>query len=547
MTKTETNLEEGRPALGRESGLVDEQRTRLSGLDGGRAGRAAIILPAALALALSCIDLTGRSIWLDESATASIARQNGAALWHAIAHDGGNMSGYYLLLHLAFAAFGDGLVVMRLPSAIATGVTVLFVSLIANQWFGGKAAFVAGLLGAVSLPLVFWGQDARGYALMATFVTASFYFLVELDGRLAAHQSIRSAWIGYLVTTTFAAYMSYVALLAVMAQIAWLVFVRRPLRPVAKALAISVLLWVPLLILAVNRGTGQLDWLPRPGIGALAVVVATITSASLQPNIHQTPTSDALEVLTAVVVLGILALAVLFARDTERRRQIGLLGCWIIVPVALAFAESYVTQPVFLSRNLLMCVPPVGIAASLVLVERRIPRTLGVGVIVVITGLRTAQVVPSYTESPENWRAATAYVVARSKPSDCVAFYPSDGRQAFDYYVLHTRGDLAAAPRPVLPPLSLRVVRPYVEVYTTISAAMISGLRATCPRLWLVSSHVGSQRGTASSKAHYLRYEQLLARLSHALVPRRVASFGWADPVRVELFSSRALAHGRSA
>ena len=316
---------------------------------------------------------------------------------------------------------------------------------------------------------------------------------------------------------------------------------------VAQALAISVVLWVPLLILAVNRGTGQLDWLSRPGIGALAVVIATIASASQQPNIHQTATSDALEALTAVVVLGVLVLAALFFRDTERRRQIGLLASWIAVPVVLAFAESYAAQPVFLSRNLLMCVPPIGIIASLAVVEPRIPRVLGVGALAAIAGLRIAQVVPSYAESPENWRAATAYVIAQSKPLDCVAFYPSDGRQAFDYYALHTRGDLAVAPRPVLPPLSLRVIRPYVEVYTTMSAARISSLQSSCARLWLVSSHTGSPGGTASSRTHYLRYEQLLTRLKTAFVPVRVASFGWAYPVRVELFSSAALVQGRRA
>ncbi|MGB9112789.1 MAG: glycosyltransferase family 39 protein [Acidimicrobiales bacterium] len=547
MTKTESTLETRKAALGRESSVDTSTRTLRRGLGQAGVQRAAFALPAVIALVLSCIDLTGRSIWLDESATASIASQNGTALWHAIAHDGGNMSGYYLILHLLFAAFGDGLVVMRIPSAIATGVTVFLVSLLTNRLFGKTAAFVAGLLGAVSLPLVFWGQDARGYALMVTFVTASFYFLVELDRRVAARASIRSAWIGYLVTTTLAAYMSYVALLAVLAQLVWVVLARRPLRAVAQALAISVVLWVPLVILAVNRGTGQLDWLSRPGIGALAVVVATIASASQQPDIHQTATSNALETLTAVVVLGVLVLAVLFAREKESRRQLGLLASWIAVPVLLAFAESYAAQPVFLSRNLLMCVPPVGIVASLAVVEPRIPRGLGVGALAVVAGLRIAQVVPSYAESPENWRAATAYVVARSSPLDCVAFYPSDGRQAFDYYVLHTSGDLAIAPHPVLPPLSLRVIRPYVEVYTTVSSATIRALQISCARLWVVSSHTGSPEGTASSKTHYLRYEQLLTRLGRAFAPVRVANFGWAYPVRVELFSSAAVVQGRRA
>ena len=547
MTKTESSseLQPLSGSGGSSSENVEEFEDR--GVGRGWLRSFTLVLPAVVAFALSCIDLTARSIWLDESATMSIASQSGHALWHAIARDGGNMSGYYLLLHLLIAAFGDGLIVVRIPSAVATGVSVLFVSLIANRLFTNLAALMAGLLSAVSLPLVFWGQDARGYALMVTFVTASFYCLVELDCRVAKSESTRSAWIGYFVTTTLAAYMSYVALLGVVAQIVWLVVARGPLRESLRALAFSVVCWVPLMVLAVNRGTGQLNWVPRPGLDAVAVVVATVASASQQPNIHQTPTSNALEALTAAVILGVVALEIVFTREREQRRQIALLSCWIVAPIAVAFAESYIAQPVFLSRNLLMCVPPVALLASLAVVERHIPRTVGLGALAAVTGLRIAQLVPSYQESPENWRAATAYVITCARPLDCVAFYPSDGRQAFDYYVLHTADDLGLAPRPVLPPLAFNVVRPYDEVYTTLTPTQIGAVERTCARLWLVSSHVGSSSGTSSSRTHYRRYEQLLSRLSTAFVPVHTARFGWADPVRVELFSPASFVQGRKA
>ena len=72
--------------------------------------------PAVLAIALCLYELTTRSLWLDEAATVAIAGQHGSALWHAIAHDGGNMLGYYALLHVLIGWFGDGAFVIRLPS-----------------------------------------------------------------------------------------------------------------------------------------------------------------------------------------------------------------------------------------------------------------------------------------------------------------------------------------------------------------------------------------------------------------------------------------------
>ena len=75
--------------------------------DGRRRDLAAVALPAALAAVLCFLQIAGRSLGFDEAATVTIASQHGSALWTAIAHDGGNMSGYYLVLHLLIGVFGQ--------------------------------------------------------------------------------------------------------------------------------------------------------------------------------------------------------------------------------------------------------------------------------------------------------------------------------------------------------------------------------------------------------------------------------------------------------
>ena len=81
--------------------------------------RLAVWAPAALGAVLCLISVTGRSIGFDEAATVSIVAQNGHALGSAIAHDGGNMSGYYVLMHVLIALFGNGTFLIRLPSVIS--------------------------------------------------------------------------------------------------------------------------------------------------------------------------------------------------------------------------------------------------------------------------------------------------------------------------------------------------------------------------------------------------------------------------------------------
>ena len=101
---------------------------------------------------------------------------------------------------------------------------------------------------------------------------------------------------------------------------------------------------------------------------------------------------------------------------------------------------------------------------------------MGSSVVGIVT-LRALQLAPSYGVSPENWRAAVAYVTARDKPQDCVAFYPSDGRMAFEYYIGQRPGLPAASPRPVLPPEPWGEVTPYVEDYASLSHSALARVR----------------------------------------------------------------------
>ena len=130
--------------------------SRAAGAHGDRTATAAVLLaPMLLGAVLCLISLTGRSLGFDEAATVAIVSQHGAALWHGIARDGGNMSGYYLLMHVLVGWFGDGPWVLRLPSLVFAALTPALIAAIALAlWEDHRAAGIAGGLAGVSLPLV---------------------------------------------------------------------------------------------------------------------------------------------------------------------------------------------------------------------------------------------------------------------------------------------------------------------------------------------------------------------------------------------------------
>ena len=460
--------------------------------------------PALLAAVLCLIELTTRSLWLDEAATVAIASQHGSAFWHAAAHDGGNMLGYYALLHVLIGWFGHGALLLRLPSALAAGGAAGATSLLGLRLFDRRVATAAGVLVAVSLPLVFWGQDARGYAAMIALVAGSFVAfaaLVDAPRR-------RGPWLAYVVLTTLSVYASFVAIFAVVAQLIALAVGRRDAwRRVVSAIVACAMFWIPLAVLALSRGSGQLFWITRPNFKLERQVLGALTSAGFEPNFHPTVVATPLAILTVALLLFASARIV-------RRPQWGpvLALSWLVVPVVLMWVWSFIGQPIFTPRNLLLSLPAVALLVGWVIMSSRLPPVVAWLAVAILIALRLVVLVPSYGTSPENWRAATAYVIASSQPGDCVAFYPLDASMPFDYY-------------------ARRPVQPHVEQYS--ATPVPSG----CGRVWLVASHQGLPTGTASSRSHYGRYGSVREALAREYPRRTVRSFGYASVIWVELFN----------
>ncbi|MFZ0091793.1 MAG: glycosyltransferase family 39 protein, partial [Solirubrobacteraceae bacterium] len=324
----------------------------------------AVAGPTGLAAVLSLYQVTSRSLGFDEGATVAIASQHGAGLWSAIAHDGGNMSIYYLLIHLLISAFGNGLLVVRLPSMVAFVATVALIGVIGNRLFCPLVSLVAGLLAAVSLPLVYWAQTARGYAPMVAFVCAAYVAFIALGDPRPDKPPGRWPWLAYVLAMTLAMYCSVVAILVIPAQLLVVVRRRASLVRVGSALAVIAVGCIPLAILAVRRGSGQLFWVPRPTRMVESQVLQSLTSAGLAPTFHKHPTTY---VLMWVTVAAIFALVLDVIRRRRRGEAVWAMAtvlAWCVVPAGLTFVYSFVSQPIFVPRNLVMSTPAVAVALA---------------------------------------------------------------------------------------------------------------------------------------------------------------------------------------
>lgn len=507
---------------------------------GGRTRLVALAAAPALAAALSAYQLAGRSLGFDEGATVAIASQHGSALWSAIAHDGGNMSGYYLLLHLLIGAFGDGLAVLRLPSVVAMVATVALVQAIGLRLFGLRAALIAGVLAALSLPLVYWAQTARAYALMVAFVCAAYLALVAI----AHGRGSRRHWLLYVIAMAVAMYCSFVAVLVVPAQLVVLARRRAARRKLATALVTVAVLCVPLAVLAAGRGSGQLFWVPRPTRMVETQVLQSLTSAGLAPSFHHIAITYLTMWATVAAVVAVVGLTTWRARRGEPVWPAVLVLAWCTLPAALTFLWSFVGQPIFVPRNLIASTPALALVLAPPLAEalRRRPAASGRGVAALVAAIilplllaaRALPVAHSYGVSPEPWDQVTATVLAGSRPGDCIAFYPQDGRMAFSYYLARSE-QASAVPRSVLPVAPWSLERPYVESYATPSPSRIASATTGCRRLWLVTSHEGQANGPPAAQAHRAAWIALDVALERRFGIAPLRTYGYAAAIHVQL------------
>lgn len=449
---------------------------------------ACLTLATGLSAGLVFYNLGRRSLWIDEATTWGTASQHGSSLWYWLLHDGGNMLGYYALMHLLIPVIGSSPFALRFPGALCVVLTVPCGYFLLRKLFDWQAAVAGAFFLAASSPIVFWGQQARGYTPAILFTTAAGWALAVavLDRKL-------SGWIAFVVTATIAAYMILLAALAILSLLTALLLVRRSeleMRRVLISVGTLLALWTPLAVAAIRRGSGQLDWIQPVTLNG------PNSYRSNGMEIVSSQSNHLVAILTGAACL--LGVAILIFRLAQNGRSAltafppALLVAWVVVPLVTLTVITVAMTPVISDRYIIPEVPAASLLAAASITRigwRRIPIGLGLAGALVVP--RTMQVVQTYGSVIEDWVGAVHYVASNYKAGDCLGFWVSDGFTAFDYYYLALPKTKPGAqlPDPIIPATTWDTKSPFVLDPETIPAAELSRVEATCKRLWIVYTH----------------------------------------------------------
>ena len=135
------------------------------------------------------------------------------------------MFSYYLGMHNWMAVFGSSEFSMRMPTALAAIGTVPICADLLRRLFDQRAALFGALSVAVSVPFVWYAQDARAYLVALSFVCAAMLAFV-----VAVQTRRRLAWAAYVTLTVLSVYTLVLSALMVLVQLTSLLF--RPRRDV---------------------------------------------------------------------------------------------------------------------------------------------------------------------------------------------------------------------------------------------------------------------------------------------------------------------------
>jgi len=308
----------------------------------------------------------------------------------------------------------DDQIWLRLPSLVCGVALIPVLYAVGRRLVGSTAALVGAGLAVLSPFLVWYSDEARGYALLALLVVGSTWALL-----VALERGGFWRWALVTVLVAGALLTHYTALFVVVVQAMWACWVRRDrIQPVVVSYAFAALL------VAI--------WLPfAPGDnGAIAFLVKltpnTVAREALRAVVGQ-PYARVADMpgTLAFVALGLAAVAcvagaVFAVRSGRADRRLALVAALAFVTPVGVIVYSLFQPNIYVGRNLISSLPFVYLLAGALLVA--LPRPVAAaGVALAALGLGIG-LVKSFERPYQrpDWKGVAAYLDRRVVNGDRV-------------------------------------------------------------------------------------------------------------------------------
>jgi mannosyltransferase len=364
-----------------------------------RSPLSALIALTIVAGGLRAATIEAQSFWDDELFTVWLVRLDFGHMMRAWYDSEATPPVYYVVSWLWSQLFGTGEAGLRSLSVLAGTAAVPFAYLVGSRFASARAGLAAAALVAFNPFLVWYGAEARSYALVVPEVALGLYFflaaLTTPSRRNLAGWAILSALALALATHYFTVFI-------VVPQAAWLLLAvpRERRRAVLAAIAAPAVVGAAVLPVLLRAGAGA-----DPGGFAGTSLVAR--TAAVPKNFlvgYQLPAELLLSVLSALLALVLTVVVVLRARGAERRTA-GVCAAVAAAAVGIPLLLTFAGQDYLSSRNVIAALIPALVVAGIGVAAARAGLVAGLALcavwLIVVGGV---VVDPRYQR--KDWRGA---------------------------------------------------------------------------------------------------------------------------------------------
>jgi 4-amino-4-deoxy-L-arabinose transferase-like glycosyltransferase len=335
----------------------------------------------ALAAVLRFVDLGHQGYWFDEANTAQLVHFSPGAMLGLIPHSESTPPLYYMVAWVWARVFGTGEAGLRSLSAVVGVATVPVMFAAGRQAISARAGLIAAAFAATNPLLIWYGQEARSYALLVLLASATLLAALWL----AAEPRPRRACV-WALSAVLALATHYYAVLIVVPLAVWLVVRHRRSRPVVAAVGAVAVCGLALVPLALSQqATGNGNWIAGATLGRrLSQIVPQFLAGFPAPGRGV--------LVPAAGVLAALALALAVWRGDARTRRVTL-GFAVLALGGLALNLLIVAAGTddVLTRNLLALWPPAALAVAVACAGLRVGGAgLTVGAVICAIGVSGA-------------------------------------------------------------------------------------------------------------------------------------------------------------
>jgi len=418
---------------------------------GWRQRRPWLIVGAMIVIGLAIRVVLMRSIWVDEAISIHQAHMSLGGMLDNLRATDRHPPLYYLILWLTVRVFGDGELAVRGPSILASAALIPVLFVLGRELFDRRTGLVAAGFATVAPLVVWYGQEARMYALFMLLGALALWAQVRVlrDGRTRF-------WVAYAGITIALLYTHYFAVIPIAIQ--QLVFAVAAWKrakagmPVRSLLVGTWLTWLALLIAAAplaSFAAEQYGHSQAAGMGfggapsAAAPLSIPGSSASLYAILSNFvwaiwgyhANSTMLRIAALWPLLMLLSLALMGQRRSASARVVLALA---LGPVAALLLIGLYKRDLFEIRYFIATVPMMMLLLARAAAggpRRRLPAIVATAALglTLVAGLADQQLNPNNPRDFD-FRGALEQIRSEARPGDTVLYAPDYLRDVVGYY-----------------------------------------------------------------------------------------------------------------